>query len=252
MKQVLILGGTRGLGRALAAHYLAEGAHVTVAGRQPQALQGHAIDHHPRLRRLALDVADAQAVRQAVAEAAAPTLDLLIVTAGLYFNTRTHALDEATTLQMLATNVSGLAHAFEAAAQQMLRQGHGQMAAVSSVAGVLRDYPGASLYAATKRSVLSLCDTYRRALAPFGITVTAIAPGYVDTERLRQLNGGSAGHKPFLVSEAEAVRLITQAIARRQAQCRFPWQMHAAVWVLNRLPWMPRLPTFQRPSPPPR
>ncbi|MEO8298114.1 MAG: SDR family NAD(P)-dependent oxidoreductase [Burkholderiales bacterium] len=248
MKRALIIGGTRGMGRALAEHYLAQGMAVTVCGRHPDVLAGSSLARHPNLTVVALDIGDAAAVARVVAQAAAPTLDLLVVTAGLYFNTRTHPLDEATTLQMLATNVTGLANALEAGARCMLAQGHGQMAAIASVAGVLKDYPGASTYSATKRSVLSLCDTYRKALAPFGVAVTAIAPGYVDTERLRELNGGNARHKPFLVSEAQAVQRISQAIAERQAVCQFPWPMHALVRLINLLPRVPRLPSFEPPT----
>lgn len=243
MKCALIIGGTRGIGLALARHYLDQGMMVTVCGRHPDAVADSDLAGHPNLRVKALDIADAAAVAHVVQQAAAPTLDLLIVTAGLYFNSRTFALDEAATLQLLATNVTGLANAFEAGARCMLAQGHGQMAAVASVAGVLKDYPGASTYSATKRSVLSLCDTYRKALAPYGVVVTTIVPGYVDTARLRELNNGSAGHKPFLVSEAHAVARISSALTKRQAVCSFPWQMHALVRLINLLPFMPRLPT---------
>lgn len=248
MKRALIIGGTRGIGLALARHYLGQGMAVTVCGRNPDALAGSEVAGHPALTISRLDIADAAAVARTVEQAAAPTLDLLIVTAGLYFNTRRHALDEAATLQMLATNVTGLANAFEAGARCMLAQGHGQMAAVASVAGVLKDYPGASTYSATKRSVLSLCDTYRKALAPYGVAVTAIVPGYVDTARLRELNNGSASHKPFLVSEAQAVQRISQALAQCLAVCSFPWQMHALVRLINLLPRVPRLPNFEPPK----
>ncbi|MFX5693503.1 hypothetical protein ABTE17_22750, partial [Acinetobacter baumannii] len=73
-----------------------------------------------------------------------------------------------------------------------------------------------SLYSATKRSVLNLCDTYRIALKPFSIAVTAIVPGYMDTAKLRDLNDGDASHKPFILSEEKAVRLIVEAIAERR------------------------------------
>ncbi len=170
---------------------------------------------------------------------AAPGLDLLVVAAGFYFNTRHHPLDAATTLRMLRTNASGLNHAFDWAAEKMLAQRAGQLVAVSSIAGLLHDYPGASLYSATKRHVLSVCATYRMALQPFGIAVTAIVPGYIDTAKLRALNGGDASHKPFLLSEAQAVACITHAIRTRQAVCVFPWQMRWLVAVLNRLPrWL--------------
>lgn len=92
------------------------------------------------------------------------------------------------------------------------------------------------MYSATKRHVLSVCATYRMGLQPFGIAVTAIVPGYIDTAKLRSLNGGDASHKPFLLSEAQAVARIAEAIRARQAVCVFPWQMRWLVAVLNRLP----------------
>jgi len=246
LRHALVLGGTRGLGRAIAARCLGDGMAVTVCGRDAAALRGSGLEGHPALRVHALDVADPLAVRAVVADAG-ESLDLLVVTAGIYFNSRAHALDEAATLRLLRTNVSGLAHAFEAGAERLLAQGHGRMAAVSSMAGLLKDYPGASTYAATKRAVLALCATYRKALAPFGIPVTAVVPGYVDTARLRELNGGDARHKPFLMPEDEAAERILRAIDAGAAVCAFPWQMRALVALLNLLPRMPRLPDFQPP-----
>ena len=247
MRHALILGGTRGIGRALAARYLERGFGVTVCGRHPQALQGWPLAGHPGLRVVRLDIADAAAVHAAVTEAG-DALDVLVVTAGQYFNTRDHALDEAATLHLLRTNVSGLSSAFEAGARRMLAQGHGRMAAVSSMAGLLKDYPGASVYGATKRAVLGLCATYRKALAPFGIPVTALVPGYVDTERLRELNGGDARHKPFLMSEASAVARMLEAIDRGAAVDAFPWQMRAAVALLNLVPHLAKVPDFRAPA----
>ena len=142
----------------------------------------------------------------------------------------------ATTLQMLQTNVTGLNQAFELAAAKMLLQKSGHLVAIASMAGLLKDYPGASLYSATKRSVIDLCNTYRKALAPFSISVTTIVPGYIDTEKLRQLNNGDASHKPFLLSEQQAVTHIVKAISRRDAMCVFPWQMRWLIRLLNFLP----------------
>ena len=247
MKHALIVGGTRGMGLGVAVKCLERGMAVTVCGRDGEALRSSATADHPHLRVVALDIADAVAVREVIAQT--ESLDLLLVTAGTYFNTRDQPLDAAATLQLLRTNVSGLSHVLEAGAARMLSQGHGRMAAVSSIAGLLKDYPGASVYAATKRSVLSLCAAYRKALAPFGIPVTAVIPGYVDTMRLRELNGGDASHKPFLVSEAYAVERILEAIDKGQAECIFPWQMRSAIAVLNALPKLPKLPGFRGSGP---
>ena len=108
--------------------------------------------------------------------------------------------------------------------------------AVASIAGLQRDYPGGSVYSASKRAAIAICEAYRKALAPFGIAVTVIVPGYVDTARLRELNGGDARGKPFLMSEDEAVQRIAAAIARRDERYVFPWQMHALVRLFNLLP----------------
>jgi short-subunit dehydrogenase len=68
------------------------------------------------------------------------------------------------------------------------------------------------------------------------VAVTTIVPGYVDTQKLRDLNGGTARRKPFLQTEEEAVRRIARAIADRETHCIFPWQLHALVRVFNLLP----------------
>ena len=239
--RVFIFGGTRGLGLALAKHYLLSGHSVAIAGRHPERVAAITAEKLSNLHYFALDVADSASVQAALDEYAARGLDLVIVTAGLYFNDRQHALDAASTRAMLETTVNGLSHVLQHASRIMLAQGSGQIAAVASVAGLLSNYPGASVYSATKRNVLELCDSYQRALSGFGISVTAIIPGYIDTERLRELNGGSAGHKPFLVSEAFAVEKIVAAIANREIRSAFPRQMHWLVRLIGVLPrWLQR------------
>lgn len=234
--RVMIVGGSSGIGLALATYYLQQGEDVAICGRDLQRLPDDFSGTYPQLRAYQLDIADKVALTQAINDFGEPGLDLLIVSAGVYYNTRHQQLDAASTLRMLQTNVSGLIHAFELAAGKMLQQQSGQLVAVSSVAGLLRDYPGASLYSASKRSVLNLCATYRMALQPFGIAVTAIVPGYVDTARLRVLNDGDASHKPFIMPEAQAVQHIVEAIAQRREMVVFPWQMR---WLITLLNWLP-------------
>lgn len=232
--KILIIGGTSGIGWGLAEHYLQSGHEVMVCGRDLSRMPEHAV--YEKLQTSQLDIGDKLAVATIIESFSDGSLDLMIVAAGFYFNNRHHSLDVATTLRMLQTNVSGLSHAFESAAKMMLPQKYGHLVGISSVAGLLKDYPGASLYSSSKRAVLSLCDTYRIALAPFSIAVTAIVPGYVNTAKLRQLNAGDAGHKPFILSEQQAVKRIVQAIDERREVCIFPWQMRWLIKVLNCLP----------------
>jgi short-subunit dehydrogenase len=230
----MIIGATSGIGWALAEYYLQGGHEVAVCGRDLQKMEAHA--RYPKLECFQFDIADKDAIAQAIDAFSGDKLDVLIVAAGMYFNTRKHELDEATTLRMLQTNVSGLSYAFELASKKMIMKRSGHLVGISSVAGLLKDYPGASLYSASKRAVLTLCETYRIALAPFSIAVTAIVPGYVDTAKLRALNDGDASKKPFILSEQQAVEHIVNAIRQRQDICVFPWQMRWLIKVLNFLP----------------
>lgn len=250
---VMIVGGTSGIGLALAKHYLAQGARVSVCGRDlarmdasaaahvgAQAgahMDGQAMAAAARLHGYQLDIADRQALAAAIDDVClAGPLDLLIVCAGRYAGADELASQPALGLEMLRTNVVGLNHAFDLAAEKMTSQGGGQLAAIASVAGLLKDYPGASFYSANKRTVMLLCDTWRKALAPLGIAVTVLVPGYIDTAKLRELNQGDASAKPFLLSEQDAVRRMTQALAARADRAVFPWQLHCLVRLFNLLP----------------
>lgn len=240
--RIMIIGGTSGIGLALGAHYAAQGAHLALCGRDTARLDGHALAASPRVRRYGFDIADAAAVKSALQDFGREGLDMLVVTAGQYADAAALAAQPAGGPALVQTNIVGLVQVFDTAAEMMRRQGHGQLVAVASVAGLLKEYPEGSLYSASKRAAIAICDAYRKALAPFGIAVTALVPGYVDTARLRELNGGDAGAKPWLQSEAEAVRRMVEAIDRRAARCVFPWQLHLTVRLFNCLPaWLRQL-----------
>lgn len=234
--RIMIIGGTSGIGLRLAEHYLSLGEQVAICGRNLQRVDPELIERYPAMSMYQLDIADKSALAAAIDDFATVGLDLLIVSAGFYFNTSNTPLTCSNVLQMLQTNVSGLNHAFELAAMKMGPCRSGQLVAIASIAGLLHAYSGASLYSATKRLAIALSDTYRQALAPFSIAVTVIIPGYIDTQKLRELNGGDASHKPFILTEQQAVARIVRAIAQRRARYVFPWQMHYLVRLFNCLP----------------
>lgn len=236
IQNVMIIGGTSGIGLGLARHYAGQGARVAVCGRHPDKVADLPLMRDGRVTAHACDIADRAKVAAVVADFAAGGLDLLIVSAGQYTDAAAIARDPAATLPVLRVNVGGLDHAFSAGAEAMMASGRGHLVAVASIAGLQRDYPGGSVYSASKRAAIAICEAYRKALAPFGIAVTVIVPGYVDTARLRELNGGYASGKPFLMSEDEAVRRIAAAIVRGDERYVFPWQMHGLVRLFNLLP----------------
>lgn len=260
VQHVMIIGGTSGIGLGLARHYAGLGARVAICGRHPDKVAGLPLLRDGRVTVHACDIAERDRVAAVVADFAAQGLDLLIVTAGQYTDAAAIARDPRSTLPVLRVNVGGLDHAFSAGAEAMMARGdggaatatsrtvpapepatdaknrRGHLVAVASIAGLQRDHAGGSIYSASKRAAIAICDAYRKALAPFAIDVTVIVPGYVDTARLRELNGGDAGGKPFLMAEDEAVRHIAAAIGRRDERHVFPWQMHALVRLFNLLP----------------
>lgn len=234
--KIMIIGGTSGIGLALAGHYHARGATLALCGRDVGRLAGHPLVRAARVRTFVLDIGDRAAVESAVRTFGADGIDMLIVTAGQYADAAGLAADPGLGPALVRTNITGLAHAFDAAAPLMRAQGRGQLVAVASIAGLQKDYPGGSLYSASKRAAIAMCDAYRKALAPFGIAVTTLVPGYVDTARLRELNGGDASAKPYLQTEAAAVARMAAAIDARAGRCVFPWQLHLLVRLFNLLP----------------
>jgi len=234
--KIMIIGGTSGIGLALAKHYAKQGVQLALCSRDITRLDSHELRTDPRVRTYQLDIADHVALIRTVHDFGKGGLDMLIVTAGQYADTVGLALQPGLGLRVVQTNILGLAQTFDTAAALMQRQGHGHLVAVASVAGLLKEYPGGSLYSASKRAAIGICDAYRKALRPYGIAVTVIVPGYVDTAGLRQLNQGDVRAKPFLQSEPDAVRRIVHAIEQRAGRCIFPWQLHMMVRLFNSLP----------------
>ncbi len=235
MMHILIVGGTQGLGRALAENYLAQGHEVCVCGRDSQKLQGWQFKNHEKLSHYQLDISCSEQVSGLFEHYKDSPIDLIINCAGIYINNRETELTESASLALLNTNVLALNQLLSLAADKMLAQGYGHFVALSSVAALIH-YPGASLYSATKRSVINLCDTYRTALSPFGIKVSAVVPGYINTAQLRFLNGGDASHKLFIVEQDYAAKLIIKQLDQGIETFVFPKRMHCLMRLLNLIP----------------
>ncbi|MNT27496.1 putative oxidoreductase [compost metagenome] len=138
---------------------------------------------------------------------------------------------------MLQVNMMGTLNCFEAARTAMQSQSEGQIAIVASVSGTLH-FPNSSLYSKTKRAAIQVADAYRRALHPYGIAVTVIAPGYVDTDKLRALNKQDLSKKPFLIPVDDAAERIMTAIEQKKKQVVFPKRMK---WLMASLGLLPNI-----------
>lgn len=231
---VFIAGGTSGIGYALAKHYLAKGYCVGVCGRDLTKIPEN---HHQNLKAFQADVCDMNALLSTLQSFLVDKngLDIFINCAGSYAEDVAGRISYEEAEEMLQTNILGTVNCFEMARKVMRNQKKGSIAVIASVSGIL-EYENSSLYTKTKRSVIQIADAYRRALKPFGISVTTIAPGYIDTEKLRQLNQDDLNKKPFLTDVETAASMISEAIEKQEKLIIFPSKMR---WMMKSLSLLP-------------
>ncbi|KAB1230220.1 SDR family NAD(P)-dependent oxidoreductase [Chryseobacterium viscerum] len=231
---VFIAGGTSGIGYALAKHYLAKGYCVGVCGRDLTKIPEN---HHKNLKAFQADVSDMNALLSTLQSFLVDKngLDLFINCAGSYAEDVAGRISYEEAEEMLQTNILGTVNCFEVARKVMINQKKGSIAVIASVSGIL-EYENSSLYTKTKRSVIQIADAYRRALKPFGISITTIAPGYINTEKLRQLNQDDLSKKPFLTDVETAASMISEAIEKQEKLIIFPSKMR---WMMKSLSLLP-------------
>lgn len=232
--KVFIAGGTSGIGLALAERYLQQGASVAVCGRDLTKLGG--IPFVDQLSCFEVDVCQLDDLQDAVSSFCADgPLALFINCTGSYADDVAQQISYLEALAMLQVNIMGTLNCLEVARAAMEGQLEGQIAVVASVSGTLH-FPNSSLYSKTKRAAIQIADAYRRALLPFGIAVTVIAPGYVDTEKLQEINQQDLSKKPFLISVDDAAQRIMTAIQQKNRLVIFPMRMKWLMACLGILP----------------
>jgi 3-oxoacyl-[acyl-carrier protein] reductase len=174
-RSVLITGGNRGIGRAIAEAFLANGDQVAVTTRNGGAPEG-ALD-------LRCDVTDADAVDAAFAEAEAAhgPVEVLVANAGITKDTLLLRMTDDDWASVLDTNLTGSFRLAKRASKSMLRQRNGRIIFISSVVGLLGS-AGQANYAASKAGLVGLARSIARELGSRSITANVVAPGFVETD----------------------------------------------------------------------
>ena len=185
-KHALVTGGSRGIGRAVAAALACAGAEVTVVGRNEAALR-EAVAAGDAAGCAVADVTDAQAVARQVsaAEAARGPIAILINNAGSVESGPFGKLDPATFSAMWNVHVMGAVHATRAVLPGMVERGFGRIVNIASTAG-LKGYAYVSAYCAAKHALVGLTRALALETARRGVTVNAVCPGYTDTALVRE------------------------------------------------------------------
>jgi NAD(P)-dependent dehydrogenase (short-subunit alcohol dehydrogenase family) len=181
-KSALITGAARGLGRAFAARYVAEGARVCIADIDHDGAQHAARELGDAAYAAHLDVTSQDSIEAAIAAvvAQAGKLDILVNNAALFDAAQTVDISRDGFDRLMAVNVAGTLFTMQAAAKQMIAQGHGgKIINMASQAG-RRGEPLVLVYCATKAAVISMTQSAGLNLIGHGINVNAIAPGVVE------------------------------------------------------------------------
>jgi gluconate 5-dehydrogenase len=184
----LVSGSTRGLGFAIAASLLEAGCTVVVNGRSPEATTSAARDLRtdevcPAVHAVAFDVSDEQAVRAGVAaaEETAGPIGILVNNAGLQHRAPLLDFPVAAWQDLIAVNLTGSFLLGREVAARMAARGTGKIINICSVTSELAR-PGISAYTAAKGGLKMLTQSMCAELAPLGIQVNGIGPGYFATD----------------------------------------------------------------------
>src|SRR4051812_26001656 len=182
-KVALITGGARGIGRATAEAFAAEGARVIVADVAADAAEATARALGGGAVGLAVDVGDPASVKQLVATALSRTerIDVLINNAGITRDASLLKLSDEAWDSVIAVNLSGTFYMTREVAPHMVSRGSGAIVNASSVVGVYGNF-GQTNYVATKSGVIGMTRVWARELGRKGIRVNAIAPGFIATD----------------------------------------------------------------------
>jgi 3-oxoacyl-[acyl-carrier protein] reductase len=188
----IVTGGATGIGRAIVDALARDGAYVAVVARNLERAEAACAEVRAqggRAEAFVADIADEAQVGAAFDAVlkGMSRLDILVNNSGV---TRDGLLLRMTDLQwneVLDTNLKGTFHCCRAAARTLLKQKSGRIVNIASVVGLMGN-PGQANYAASKAGVIGLTRALAREFAPRGVTVNAVAPGYIRTAMTDALN----------------------------------------------------------------
>lgn len=200
-KSALITGAARGIGKEFAKAYIAEGASVMIGDINfEMALQAA---NEIGANAVQMDVTSQSSIDAAIAKTVAVQgrLDILINNAALFDLSPTVDITPDSYNRLFSVNVSGTLFTLQAAAKQMIAQGHGgKIINMASQAG-RRGEPLVAIYCATKAAVISLNQSVGLDLIKHGINVNAIAPGVVDGEHWEHVDAMFAKYEGLELGE---------------------------------------------------
>lgn len=233
-KSILITGASSGIGQMLAQKYARDGITLFLSGRNQERLEAAAdvarqkgADVHSQI----IDVSDRAAMEAWIhqADEIAP-LELVIANAGVGLGGGSMSKADIAE-KTFAVNVTGVFNTVHPAIDVMRPREKGQIAITASIAGFV-GMPSSPAYCASKAAARSYGDALRGVTARYGIEVTVICPGFVDTP----LTKGNKFKMPLLMGVERAADIIIRGLKRNKARIVFPLRSYWSVRFLHALP----------------
>jgi 3-oxoacyl-[acyl-carrier protein] reductase len=192
MKTALITGASRGIGRATALALAAVGANVVInyEGSQGRAMEVCDLCRNMGVRALAIQgsVAAPADCERLVGETLETfgSLDILVNNAGITRDGLLALMKEEDFQQVIDVNLKGTFLMMKAVSRPMMKNRHGRIINMASVTGIMGN-AGQANYAASKAGIIGLTKSFAREVASRGITVNAVAPGFIDTDMTKAM-----------------------------------------------------------------
>lgn len=235
-RHAFVTGGASGIGLGIVDAMASRGLRVTIADIDAERLEAVVADRGEAVRGAVLDTRDRDGWARArvEAESAFGPVDVLVNNAGIAPNGCEFAdMDPASFDRIVAINLTGIANGVFTFAAAMRTRGKGHVVNTSSQAGLAASVPGVGAYAVAKFGVTALTEALRQEMAPFGVGVSLLCPGYVATnlaESTRKVGGEIrqyAGKMPPSRVTPEDVGAMVLAGIEENDPCIVT---HARVW----------------------
>lgn len=239
-----ILGGSTGIGAALARALAARGARVALSARRAGALETLAAELPAgQSLVLPLDITDASAWGPATDRLFAEWggVDVVVFMAGDYKPMRAWDVDLPAARAIIDVNFTAILNGLVPLVPRLIAQGSGMLAIVSSVAGY-RGLPKALVYGPTKAAAINLAETLYLDLKPRGIGVAVVNPGFVRTP----LTAQNDFEMPHLIEPEEAAAEIVRGLERGEFEIHFPKRFSRMLKFLRLLPYRLYFPAIRR------
>jgi short-subunit dehydrogenase len=233
-QSILITGASSGIGAALAESFAAAGVRLVLGGRSNERLAAIAQTCRQRgaaVEATAVDVVERSAVAEWIGDAdRRQPLDLVIANAGVSGGTLKGTESEDQARRIFAINIDGVLNTVFPALPLMQQRQSGQIGIMASLAAY-RGFPGAPAYGASKAAVRVWGEALRGDLAPQGIGVSVIMPGFIKTA----MTDANNFPMPFLMPAERAARIVRRGLEANRPRIAFPWQTAFLAWLLGAL-----------------